>query len=88
MRLTSDPFRFNLRLASGALGYRIVHAFIFNRLAAGPGRELRPAGPCPHGRRLCLLQNARVDEAFVSRPCHRLPEGDSELYSHPFSGRP
>ena len=30
-----------------------------------------------------LLQNARVDESFISRLLPRLPAGDSELYSHP-----
>ncbi len=30
-----------------------------------------------------LLQNARVDEDYVHRLLARLPEGDSELYSHP-----
>ena len=30
-----------------------------------------------------LLQNARVDEAFILRLLPRLPAGDSELYSHP-----
>ena len=30
-----------------------------------------------------LLQNALVDEAYVSRLLPQLPAGDSELYSHP-----
>jgi hypothetical protein len=30
-----------------------------------------------------LLQNARVDEHYVSRLLPNLPAGDSELYSHP-----
>jgi len=30
-----------------------------------------------------LLQNARVDEAYVSALLPHLPWGDSELYSHP-----
>ena len=30
-----------------------------------------------------LLQNAQVDEAYVTRLLPRLPAGDSELYSHP-----
>jgi hypothetical protein len=30
-----------------------------------------------------LLQNARVDEGFLSRLLPALPRGDSELYSHP-----
>ena len=30
-----------------------------------------------------LLQNARVDETYISRLLPSLPPGDSELYSHP-----
>ena len=30
-----------------------------------------------------LLQNDRVDEAYVSKLLAVLPPGDSELYSHP-----
>ena len=30
-----------------------------------------------------LLQNARVDEAYLTKLIPRLPAGDSELYSHP-----
>jgi len=30
-----------------------------------------------------LLQNARVDETYVSKLLPALPAGDSELYSHP-----
>jgi hypothetical protein len=30
-----------------------------------------------------LLQNARVDEAYVTRLLPQIPAGDSELYSHP-----
>ena len=30
-----------------------------------------------------LLQNARVDEAYVLKLLPELPPGDSELYSHP-----
>jgi hypothetical protein len=30
-----------------------------------------------------LLQNARVNEDYVNRLLPQLPEGDSELYSHP-----
>jgi hypothetical protein len=30
-----------------------------------------------------LLQNARVEEAYVSALLPELPPGDSELYSHP-----
>jgi len=83
LRLTSDPFWLNLRLASGALGYRAVHALIFNRLAARARPVLRRRGMAHTSAVFGLLQNARVDEAFVARLLPLLPSGDSELYSHP-----
>jgi hopanoid biosynthesis associated protein HpnK len=83
LRLTSDPLWLNLRLASGALGYRVVHSLIFNRLAARARPVLRRRGIAHTRAVFGLLQNARVDEAFVTRLLPRLPAGDSELYSHP-----
>ena len=86
MRLTFDPFRLNLRLASGHLGYRVTHALIFHTLS----RRARPvltARGIRHTRMVFgLLQNARVDEAYVSALLPQLPAGDSELYSHPSLG--
>ena len=82
-RLTFDPLRLNLRLASGHLAYRLLHVAIFHPLSAR-------ARPALSQRRIRhtdavfgLLQNARVDETFVSRLLPQLPRGDSELYSHP-----
>ena len=49
----------------------------------------RPAAPAlrdwdpPHRRVFGLLQNGRVDEAFLLHLLPLLPPGDSELYSHP-----
>jgi hopanoid biosynthesis associated protein HpnK len=83
LRLTRDPFWFNARLAGGAWGYRASHAFIYWLLSAWARGKLRHRGirfaPHVYG----LLQNARVDEAFVARLLSKLPPGDSELYSHP-----
>ena len=83
MRLTFDPFRLNLRLSSGYLGYRITHALIFHTLS----RRARPvltARGILHTRMVFgLLQNARVDQAYVTALLPNLPWGDSELYSHP-----
>ncbi len=84
LRLTFDPLRLNLRLASGHLAYR-----------AAARRHLPPALPARARPALAqrsirhtdavfgLLQNARVDEAYVTRLLPSLPAGDSELYSHP-----
>ena len=83
MRWTRDPFWLNTRLASGAWGYRTVHALVYQILS----QRARPAllrrrikhTPVVFG----LLQNARVDEDYVTRLLPVLPAGDSELYSHP-----
>ncbi len=83
MRLTFDPFRLNLRLASGHFGYRLMHALIFHALSTR-ARPLFAARGIRHTQRVFgLLQNARVDEAYVSALLPQLPVGDSELYSHP-----
>jgi hopanoid biosynthesis associated protein HpnK len=83
VRLTFDPFCLNLRLASGHLAYRALHAVIFHSLAARARPVLRRHGLRHTDAVFGLLQNARVDEAYVSALLTRLPAGDSELYSHP-----
>ncbi len=83
MRLTRDPFRLNMRLASGHLFYRALHVAIFHPLSRGarPAFERRSIR---HTRAVFgLLQNARVDEEYVLQLLDHLPQGDSELYSHP-----
>jgi predicted glycoside hydrolase/deacetylase ChbG (UPF0249 family) len=83
VRVTADPFWLNLRLAKGQLLYRLSHSIIFKSLAARARRELEKRGFGHTQRVFGLLQNARVDEDYVHRLLARLPEGDSELYSHP-----
>ena len=83
VRLTFDPFWLNLRLASGHWAYRALHAFIFHWLSARARPVLRQRGFRHTGAVFGLLQNARVDEAYITRLLPRLPPGDSELYSHP-----
>jgi hopanoid biosynthesis associated protein HpnK len=83
LRLTFDPFRLNLRLASGRLLYRGLHAAIFHWLAARARPVARQRG-LRHTRAVFgLLQNGRVDEGYLTRLLANLPAGDSELYSHP-----
>jgi len=83
VRLTRDPLWLNLGLAQGHLGYRLAHTAVFHALSrwARPHldrREIR------HTQFVFgLLQNTLVDETYVTRLLPRLPEGDSELYSHP-----
>jgi chitin disaccharide deacetylase len=83
LRLTRDPFRLNARLASGHWLYRIAHAVIFRWLAGRSASALRQHGIRHTSAVFGLLQNARVDEAFVLNLLPQLPPGDSELYSHP-----
>jgi len=83
LRLTRDPFRLNLRLASGHLAYRALHVVIFHLLAARARPALRRRGIRHTDAVFGLLQNARVDETYICKLLPSLPPGDSELYSHP-----
>ena len=83
LRLTFDPFRLNLRLVPGHLAYRALHAAIFHLLSARARPALARLGIRHTDFVFGLLQNARVDEAYVTSLLPQLPAGDSELYSHP-----
>jgi hopanoid biosynthesis associated protein HpnK len=83
LRLTFDPLRPNLRAASGHLAYRALHVAIFHPLSARARPALTQRGIRHTEAVFGLLQNARVDEAYVTRLLPQLPAGDSELYSHP-----
>ena len=83
LRLTFDPFRLNLRLASGHFAYRALHVAIFHPLSARARPALARRGIRHTDAVFGLLQNARVDETYVARLLPQLPVGDSELYSHP-----
>lgn len=83
LRLTSDPFALNLRLAKGNFLYRASHAVIYEMLSRSARPSLR-ARQIHHTQNVFgLLQNARVDEEFLLKLLPELPPGDSELYSHP-----
>jgi hopanoid biosynthesis associated protein HpnK len=83
LRLTFDPLRLNLRVASGHLTYRALHVAIFHPLSARARPALVQRGIRHTEAVFGLLQNARVDETYVTRLLPQLPAGDSELYSHP-----
>jgi predicted glycoside hydrolase/deacetylase ChbG (UPF0249 family) len=83
LRLTSDPFWLNARIDSGFWAYKILHTVIFQMLSRRARRALDSRGIRHTGKVFGLLQNARVDESYVSRLLPELPAGDSELYSHP-----
>lgn len=83
VRLTSDPYWLNRRLARGRLWYRTSHAIIFSLLACR-SRPVLDRGDHRHTRFVFgLLQNAKVDESYLLQLARHLPAGDSELYSHP-----
>ncbi|PWU10913.1 MAG: hopanoid biosynthesis associated protein HpnK [Verrucomicrobia bacterium] len=83
VRLTYDPFWLNAKLVSGYWGYRALHASVFCCLAARARPALDRRG-IRHTRAVFgLLQNSRVDEAYILKLLPHLPDGDSELYSHP-----
>ncbi len=83
IRLTSDPFRLNMRIARGRWLFRILHAFVFTGVSARARVLFRKSGIRHTQRVFGLLQDARVDEQFILRLLANLPGGDSELYSHP-----
>jgi len=83
LRLTADPFWLNLRLARGHWGYRALHAIIY-RILTARARPILQRQRIRHTARVFgLLQNARVDEAYLLALLPALGPGDSELYSHP-----
>jgi hopanoid biosynthesis associated protein HpnK len=83
MRLTFDPFWLNARIASGHWFYRGFHCIVYHLLSAKARGSLKKRDIRHTIRVFGLLQNARVDETYVSRLLPHLPSGDSELYSHP-----
>lgn len=83
LRLTSDPLALNLKFAKGKIFYRSIHACIYQLLSNWARPKLRSAGIRHTQKVFGLLQNARVDETFVKKLLPQLPQGDSELYSHP-----
>jgi hopanoid biosynthesis associated protein HpnK len=83
LRLTFDPFRLNLKLVSGRLFYRALHATIYHLLSARARPVLQRRNIRHTSHVFGLLQNARVDEPYVTRLLPCLPAGNSELYSHP-----
>ncbi len=83
IRLTRDPYSLNARVAPGPWFYRRSHSFIFNWLSARAEPSLRERNIRYTDRVFGLLQNARVNEQFLTALLPLLPKGDSELYCHP-----
>jgi hopanoid biosynthesis associated protein HpnK len=83
MRLTREPFWMDVPLASGRRFYRAAHAAIFFCLAERASPRFKRKNIRHPQRVFGLLQDSHVDESYVLKLLEILPEGDSELYSHP-----
>lgn len=86
VRLTRDPFWLNARLAGGQWLYRATHAFIYLVLSVRARGRLRKHGIRFTPQVFGLLQNGRVDEAYLLKLLPVLPAGDVEIYAHPNLG--
>ena len=83
MRLTRDPFWVDAWLARGRRVYRASHAVIFGLLSWRAQTGFQRHNLRHTDRVFGLLEDTRVDEAYIKRLLRVLPVGDSELYSHP-----
>ena len=83
MRLTREPFWMDAFLARGRRLYRSAHAAIFFCLGRFAEAGFRRKSIRHTQRVFGLLEDSRVDEAYVLKLLGVLPAGDSELYSHP-----
>jgi hopanoid biosynthesis associated protein HpnK len=83
MRLSRDPFWMDVPLARGRRLYRALHAMIYCILSGRAKAAFRKKRIRHTQKVFGLLQNDRVDEAYILKLLPRLPAGDSELYSHP-----
>jgi hopanoid biosynthesis associated protein HpnK len=83
MRLTRDCLSRSRRMSRGYLFYRVSHAAIFEWLSNRVRRPLQQKNIRHAQITFGLLQDGRVNEEYVLKLLPELPEGDSELYSHP-----
>jgi len=83
LRLTREPYGLDAPLAGGNRFYRASHALIYTCLSGSARGRLQARGIKHTAQVFGLLQNARVNEAYVAKLLPLLPPGDSELYSHP-----
>jgi hopanoid biosynthesis associated protein HpnK len=83
MRLTRDCLARSRRMSRGYLFYRVSHAAIFERLSSRARGPLRQKGIRHAQITFGLLQDGRVNEEYILKLLPELPDGDSELYSHP-----
>ena len=87
LRLTRDCLARGRRMSRGHLFYKVSHAAIFEFLSSRARKRLA-ARQIRHAQTTFgLLQDSRVDEEYVLKLLSELPDGDSELYSHPSLGK-
>lgn len=82
-RWTNNPLSIDWPLGRGRWLYRLSHAFVFGILSRLARTELRRERIAHVPHVFGLLENARVTEAYILKLLRVLPEGESELYSHP-----
>jgi hopanoid biosynthesis associated protein HpnK len=83
LRLTRDCLARSRKTSHGHWFYRVSHVAIYEWLSNRAREPLRQRGIKHAEITFGLLQNARVDEEYVLKLLPELPDGDSELYSHP-----
>ncbi|MGZ8899482.1 MAG: hopanoid biosynthesis-associated protein HpnK [Limisphaerales bacterium] len=83
MRLTNEPIAISWGLGRGRWFYRLSHALIFRSLSRRAESKLREHGIRHTEQIFGLLEDSRVTEEFIMKLLAKLPDGDSELYSHP-----
>jgi hopanoid biosynthesis associated protein HpnK len=83
LRLTRDCLARSRRMAGGRWFYRVSHAAIYEWLSSRARGPLRRRGIRHAQITFGLLQDSHVDVEYVLKLLPELPDGDSELYSHP-----
>lgn len=82
-RFTRDCLARSRRMSDGYLFYKVSHAIIYECLSRRAREPLRQRNIQHAQITFGLLQDSRVDEEYILKLLPELPEGDSELYSHP-----
>ena len=83
VRLMKDPISVDWSLGRGRHVYRITHSLIFRALSGKARCALRREEIRHTEHVFGLLEDSRVTEEYILKLLPRLPDGDSELYSHP-----
>jgi hopanoid biosynthesis associated protein HpnK len=83
MRLTREPWDIDFNLCAGNWLYRSSHAVVFAVLSKRAELIFRKHNLKHTQRVFGLLQNGRVNTNYLLKLLRLLPNGDSELYSHP-----